>query len=866
MDAARCWLAGLSLRRSHAPAALLLGGAVLVVAAVYLALSLDVSRDPVLLPLDDTYIHFQYARQIAHGEPLVYNPGDPATSGGTSLIYPWLLAAGYALGFDGWALSTWALMLGIGCWLGAVWLVYLLGTSNPFDHADGHEFPQRLHALGMALAFAVGGPFIWAALSGMETALFTLLVLLTVYAVRRTSPYLLVLAGVLCTLTRPEGVIVSGLAVVAWALRRPWPGNWRARAARGLLLALPVLAAGIQPLVNWAATGDVSSSGLAAKSRLANSSIPLVDRVADVLAFWGRMWRELLSGSSPDFGAFTSPLLAPLALAVLLAGSWRSLRQRRVTLPVLLLASVVVLTAAIATLDTAFWQFKRYQVPVMALFFPAAAWGSRALGRVVIRRGLPGLVQWGMLLLIVLPALLTTVSFARHYRENVRLVRDQQVAMARWVRDNLPESARVGAHDVGLLRYFGDRDLYDVVGLTTPGAAEAWRQGPGAIYETMAASDTRPGYFAIYPDIHGLGYLRAAGVFGDVLAEFAVTLPARTVASADDYQAVYRADWSTTHAEDRPAQLATLAYLAQGEDAALVDTLDVAHLASEAAHDYDWWQDGHLPGFASEVYTLNYAACEATTAVCRVTDGGRVLSGGEAFTLHTQPGIDLLLVTRVHGRAGALLDVSVDGELVATRVQPHIPGQWIEIVTFVSGARITGERTRVRMELSGAADPAVDAYMPYSHWAYQGDFSSLAVPADVEPLAVFGAAERVRLIDYTLTQTEAAIMVDLTWLGPAPGAGDGIVFVHLYNQANLDSEPVAQAVRRAGAGTLPPGNWLPGLLHDRYIVPLPDDLEMGQYVVILGLFDARTGARYPVQANATLADGRLILDDIRIEE
>ena len=33
-------------------------------ACFYLALSLSVSADPLLMPLDDTYIHFQYARAV----------------------------------------------------------------------------------------------------------------------------------------------------------------------------------------------------------------------------------------------------------------------------------------------------------------------------------------------------------------------------------------------------------------------------------------------------------------------------------------------------------------------------------------------------------------------------------------------------------------------------------------------------------------------------------------------------------------------------------------------------------------------------------------------------------------------------------
>ena len=37
----------------------------------------------ILMPLDDAYIHFQYAKQTANGHPYIYNPGDDPTSGAT---------------------------------------------------------------------------------------------------------------------------------------------------------------------------------------------------------------------------------------------------------------------------------------------------------------------------------------------------------------------------------------------------------------------------------------------------------------------------------------------------------------------------------------------------------------------------------------------------------------------------------------------------------------------------------------------------------------------------------------------------------------------------------------------------------------
>ncbi|MBN2304246.1 MAG: hypothetical protein JXQ72_07210, partial [Anaerolineae bacterium] len=808
-----------------------------LVVIVYVAVSLSISADPLLMPLDDTYIHFQYARQFAGGDPFVYYDGDPATSGGTSLLYPPLLAVGYMLGFTGWSLAYWALALGTLCFFGAVWLVYLIGRS--WDRSA--DYP--VYALSMAAAFAVSGPFIWAALSGMETALFLFAALLTLYMLQQNRRCRAVGAAFFMTLIRPEGLILAGISMAALALRVSWPQDRRGRFRWGGWLVVPLLAGLVQPGINVLATGSASSSGMQAKSHLYNTSVPVSDRLLDSLEFFGRMWLQLLTGHNPDFGQYTPWLLVVMAFGALGVGIVRAWKRREVTISLVMLAWMLALTASVATLDTAFWQFKRYQLPVMALFFPAVAWGLGLWGEKFTgwrwERGL----RWLFPALILISSLITGIAFARNYAENVRIVRDQQVPMARWVKANIPKGARVGVHDVGLMGYFSDHPLYDVVGLTLPGPAESWRQGPGAIYEHMAHSDYRPDYFAIYPDVQGLTYLRDAGILGEVLAEFPVDLGDYNVASAADYQAVYRADWSTTREEESAAQTTTLDYLAQIEGLVLVDQVDVANLDSEAAHDYDWWQDKQPPGFVTEVYTLDTYACGLEDrAACRAADGGRVLTGGEAFTIQTTPGQDVLLVTRLHGRASVSLDVYANGKLVAHRIQPDLPGHWLDVVTLVPGERITGHTTRIRIEVD-----ANGTYRSYYHWVYQGAFIPVEA-GDPVPVAALGAAGQVRLLDYEIIPSADQIEVGLTWAGPAPESGDGFVFVHLYHYDQVNVEPVAQVVARPMGGVLPPGNWLPGVLYDRYTVLLPEDLLPGRYVVAVGMFDAGTGQRYAIQS------------------
>jgi len=38
------------------------------------------------VPLDDSYIHFQFARSFAEGHPFVYSPGAAPVAGATSLL------------------------------------------------------------------------------------------------------------------------------------------------------------------------------------------------------------------------------------------------------------------------------------------------------------------------------------------------------------------------------------------------------------------------------------------------------------------------------------------------------------------------------------------------------------------------------------------------------------------------------------------------------------------------------------------------------------------------------------------------------------------------------------------------------------
>lgn len=146
-----------------------------------------------LLPFDDTYITFRYALNIAEGLGFVYNEGERVL-GTTSPLWALALAAIHAAGGS---IETGALILGVAAdGLTALLIARLVLAVG---------FPSRAAVAGSVLFLATIDSMTIAR-SGMETALFTAVVLGALTAIARSRP---ATAGALtgaAVLLRPEGL------------------------------------------------------------------------------------------------------------------------------------------------------------------------------------------------------------------------------------------------------------------------------------------------------------------------------------------------------------------------------------------------------------------------------------------------------------------------------------------------------------------------------------------------------------------------------------------------------------------------------------------------------------------------------------
>lgn len=163
-----------------------------------------------------------------------------------------------------------------------------------------------------------------------------------------------------------------------------------------------------------------------------------------------------------------------------------------------------------------------------------------------------------------------------------------------------------------------------------------------------------------------------------------------------------------------------------------------------------------------------------------------------------------------------------------------LPGRWRNI-----------EATILTVALLGLAAIAPVRWITPAYTAPEALPATAIVPNALE--ATFG--EQIQLVGYSIEQPQikpgGKLQLTLYWRALQDPARDFSVFVHL-----IDDNGIVQAQRDSypGAGTLPTGDWSPGVLYvDEHVIDLPDILPApARFKINVGLYDTETGQRLPV--------------------
>ena len=367
-----------------------------------------------------------------------------------------------------------------------------------------------------------------------------------------------------------------------------------------------------------------------------------------------------------------------------------------ITLGVVLLALTLAISS-IATLSTWDWHYFRYFIPFFPVVLVFAVVGFYSLGNLEGGGWIPGALAVFALVFSVfsLPMWATTAGGASSH------IREQQVTVGKWIKENLPEDARVGINDAGAMRYYGGHPTVDLVGLTTNGLALPYRNGMGSLYEALEKmpEEKRPDYFSVYPN--WVSGLQASGVIGEEIESFAMSSRSNVAGIVGGGTvAVYKANWGLAGSGE--------AFVGDGE---VKDSLDVAEIESEEEHDYET----RLPLVGLD--TSNVLVREYTADGRPVVDAGRGVPGVEAFTVgNLAPGEPLRIEMRTTGEPFTLR-VKADGEPAGEwNFQPS--GEGWKRASFTVPAKLVRSGT-LRVELLPPEDEPMGAHTAFHYWFVQ---------------------------------------------------------------------------------------------------------------------------------------------------
>ena len=411
-------------------------------------------------PLDDSWIHLQFARNLAEGAGFSYNPGVPV-AGSTAPLWTVLLAAGALVAGPSLGLAK---VLGVGATIAAAVLT---------RRAAAAWGAPPLVAAGAGIALAWTGALAWGALSGMEVSLAAALVAAAFLAHARDAAVLTALLASLAALARPEAILL----VPALALARPL-------VARRVVIFTLVPALTLAPFIVfcWMTVGAPLPATAAAKVEgglvgwLRGVDEPLRTTLVDRPWAFVVAWAQWLSRTH---------WVLPFALVPAMAAVWWR-HGRALGIPVLALLAHPLAMALLAPYRGPEFQEGRYSIHLLPLAVIALA---AALPPV---RGLAaGVVVY---LALAVPAL---VPAATRYGWAVQNINAMQVHLGRWVDRELPRGARIAINDIGAIAYFSRREVIDVMGLVTPAIIPYRRDGEAGVIRYLA--ETCPDHVIIFP-------------------------------------------------------------------------------------------------------------------------------------------------------------------------------------------------------------------------------------------------------------------------------------------------------------------------------------------------------------------------------
>ncbi len=419
-------------------------------------------------PLDDSWIHQTYARNLSMRGEWAFRPGIQST-GSTSPLWALLLVPGYLFRLFPF---IWTYLLGG---------VSLLGLAYICEWAARKFIPAYrpgLPWIGIFIAFE--WHLAWAALSGMETilqALITTLVLILIISNTRRFLLLGLLTGISIWI-RPDGLTLLGPIIVSLAINRN-AMQTRLRHLGNFLIGFGALLLPYLMFNFWYENTPMPNTFYAKQAEY---------NLWQMKPLGEKLWVAMLQ-------LFVGPSV------ILLPGlfAWLYKAGKKNEWNSLVAATWCVCYMGIYIMRLPPYQHGRYLMPAMPVMFLFGLLGLLAYKNTEPASKSKWLLQtfWLNSLGVVWAAFI--YMGARAYALDVAVIESELVNTARWVDANIPYNSLIAAHDIGALGYYDDHELIDLAGLISPEVIPFIRNEEKiALYLDRRGAE----YLIVFPDFY----------------------------------------------------------------------------------------------------------------------------------------------------------------------------------------------------------------------------------------------------------------------------------------------------------------------------------------------------------------------------
>ena len=305
----------------------------------------------------------------------------------------------------------------------------------------------------------------------------------------------------------------------------------------------------------------------------------------------------------------------------------------------------------------------------------------------------------------------------REYGVHARDIARFQIDIGRYVDKNLPQKVRIGVNDAGAIPYYARRPALDIVGLTTNGLAAAFRNGNGSLYEALEKipETERPTHFAIFRR-----YLGGSGLLGKSVFN---PRTRRKSGSWSNLNVLYEAKWEHLGV-DREIPYEARQEI-DSEKVRIVDRVDVSDLESEEKHDYV----NPRPDLKWHAWRIHYSlvrlernsSAGPSKKKIPLADGGRSITTGEQMKVRLcGEGRECYWVGRFAAYRRVKVSLWVDNRKIGDITIPRSTRFRIFTMKLQGISQKKGtlslkveEKTRKKGELK-------PKYVAYQHWIVAG--------------------------------------------------------------------------------------------------------------------------------------------------